>query len=47
MALLATDKNGLYKPLADGRVLRVRPQVFNAKMTLSVSREAQWWAEGW
>ena len=32
------DGNGIYKPLNDGRVLRVRQQMFNSIVTLSASQ---------
>jgi hypothetical protein len=42
-----TDGNGVYKNLPDGRVLRVREQLFNTLLTLSSSQEAQSWDDGW
>lgn len=47
MATFHQDEIGLYKPLADGRVLRVTRQLFNSKITLSRSQEDQGWEHGW
>jgi hypothetical protein len=41
------DGNGPYKNLPDGRVLRVRQQIYNTLLTLSSSKEAQCWEHGW
>jgi len=41
------DENGLFKPLADGRVLRVTKRMFNTILTLSDSRQDQGWSHGW
>jgi hypothetical protein len=41
------DANGIYKLLDDGRALRVRKQMFNTILTLSVNAEDQGWEHGW
>lgn len=41
------DENGIYKPLPDGRVLRVRAQMYNTLLTLSSSQQDQGWEHGW
>lgn len=41
------DANGLYKPLPDGRVLRVNTRMFNTILTLSSSLQDQGWLDGW
>jgi len=43
----AQDENGLFKPLADGRVLRVQERMFNTILTLSASQQDQGWSHGW
>lgn len=41
------DENGVYKTLADGRVLRVRERMFNTLLTVSASQQAPCWEHGW
>lgn len=41
------DENGLYKELPDGRVLRIREQIYNTILTLSRSVADQTWDHGW
>jgi hypothetical protein len=41
------DKNGLYKPLSDGQVLRVQTNGFNTLLSLSSSQEDDGWKQGW
>jgi hypothetical protein len=47
MATFHQDEIGLYKPLSDGRVLRLTRQIYNTKLTLSQSQESWSWEEGW
>jgi len=41
------DVNGIYRQLADGRVLRVHRRMFNTLLSLSDTREDEGWREGW
>ena len=41
------DENGIFKPLPDGRVLRVTKRPFNTMLTLSDSQQDQGWRDGW
>jgi hypothetical protein len=41
------DKNGVYKQLSDGRVLRVEKRMYNSILTLSSSQEDMGWEHGW
>jgi hypothetical protein len=41
------DENGIYKTLADGRVLRVTPQLYNTIVTVSRSAQEPGWEDGW
>lgn len=41
------DENGAYKLLDDGRVLRVREQLFNTVMTLSRTFNDPGWSDSW
>ena len=41
------DENGIYKPLADGRVLRVQERMYNTRLTLSRSQQDDGWEHGW
>lgn len=41
------DENGIFKPLRDGRVLRVNKRAFNTILTLSTSQRDQGWSDGW
>lgn len=43
----AQDEIGLYKPLPDGRVLRVARQIHNTLLTLSKSQQDFGWEHGW
>ena len=45
--MFGQDENGLYKMLPDGRVLRVRKQVYNTILTLSRSKGDPGWEHGW
>jgi hypothetical protein len=47
MQSFGQDENGAYKLLSDGRVLRVRRQMYNTILTLSASRKDDGWLEGW
>jgi hypothetical protein len=47
MAIFHQDEIGLYKPLPDGRVLRVTRQIYNTKLTLSQSQQSKSWEHGW
>jgi len=41
------DENGIYKPLRDGRVLRVHKRMYNTILTLSLSQQDMGWEHGW
>jgi hypothetical protein len=41
------DQNGPFKPLADGRVLRIQERMFNSILTLSSSQRDHGWSHGW
>jgi hypothetical protein len=41
------DQNGIFKPLPDGRVLRVTKRTFNTILTLSSSQQDDGWKDGW
>jgi hypothetical protein len=47
MKQFGQDENGVFKRLADGRVLRVEQRMFNSQITLSSSREDPTWSDGW
>lgn len=47
MSQFGQDENGLFKPLPDGRVLRVKEQLFNTILTLSPSQQSPTWDDGW
>lgn len=47
MSGFGLDENGVYKPLPDGRVLRVHRRMYNTMLTLSRSVEDQGWEHGW
>lgn len=46
-AKFSQDENGLYKILADGRVLRCHERAFNSLLTLSSSFDDGGWSHGW
>ena len=47
MSHFGQDDNGIFKPLRDGRVLRVRKQLYNTILTLSDSQQEEAWRDGW
>jgi hypothetical protein len=47
MANFGYDENGVYKPLPDGRVLRVHERMYNVMLTLSSSQADDGWSHGW
>ena len=45
--MFSHDENGTFKPLPDGRVLRVEERMYNSQLTLSRSQQDQGWEHGW